>query len=57
MMIQMFDLPAKRLGKFDAARWRKWYDVVSASVTELQQLEVRQALDRLHFFRVTELTA
>ena len=48
---------APPLGKFDAARWRKWYDVASAGVTELQELEVRQALDRLHFFRVTELTA
>ena len=44
-------------GKFDSARWRKWYDVASATVTELQKLEVRQALDLLHFFRVTELTA
>ena len=45
------------LGKFDAEKWRKWYDVASASVTELQKLEVRQTLDRLYFFRVTELTA
>jgi hypothetical protein len=44
-------------GKFDTARWRKWYDVASATATELQRLGVRQALDRLHFFRVTELTA
>ena len=45
------------LGKFDRKRWRKWYDVASASVTEYQKLEVRRALDRLHFYRVTELTA
>ena len=45
------------LDKFDAARWRTWYDVASATATELQKLEVRQALDHLHFFRVTELTA
>ena len=44
-------------GKFDGARWRKWYDVASGGASELQKQEVRGALDRLHFFRVTELTA
>jgi hypothetical protein len=44
-------------GKFDAARWRKWYDVASGSASELQKMEVRQVLDRLHFFRVTELAS
>jgi hypothetical protein len=39
-----------------APAWRKWYDAVGPSLTEVQRLKTHEALDKVRFYRVVELT-
>jgi hypothetical protein len=43
-------------GPFRVARWRKWYDKVLPSLDEAQRARIREGLDRLRFFQVSEVT-
>ena len=43
-------------GKFDVNRWRAWYDEVLPGLDAAQLAKVREALDRLRFYRVSEIT-
>jgi hypothetical protein len=36
--------------------WRKWYDQVSDDLDDLQRRAIRQGLDRVVFYQVTELS-
>src|SRR5262245_20867178 len=47
------ELPA---GKLNVKAWRGWYDRVHDGLTELQRLRLREALDRVRFYQVSELT-
>jgi hypothetical protein len=42
-------------GKFDAEKWRSWYDQQHQALDEFQRRAIRQGLDRVVFFQVSEL--
>jgi hypothetical protein len=43
-------------GKLNVKAWRGWYDRARDGLTELQRLRLREALDRVRFYQVSELT-
>jgi hypothetical protein len=43
-------------GKLGVDKWRGWYDGVQGALDDLQRRAIRQGLDRIVFFQVSELT-
>lgn len=43
-------------GKFSADKWQRWYDRVHDQLDEVQRRAIRQGLDRVQFYQVSELT-
>jgi hypothetical protein len=43
--------------KFNANTWRRWYDSIQGSLDAVQRRAIREAMDRVIFYQVSELTA
>jgi hypothetical protein len=53
LLDQSLDPPAGK--KVTPTRWREWYDQQHEALDEFQRRAIRQGLDRVVFFQVTEL--